>query len=45
MELSSFFSMKSASFVVDAFEDVVYVVVHYSDAVEPFVMGVLYTSI
>ena len=36
IEVSSFFNLKVASFVVDLFEDVVDVVMHCSHSVEPF---------
>ena len=39
VELSWFFNMQGASFVVDAFQDVVDVVVHCSHSVEPFFCG------
>ena len=36
VEVSSFFNMKGASFVVDSFEYVVDVVMHCSNSVKPF---------
>ena len=39
VELSNFFNMQGAAFMVDMFEDVVDMVVHYSQSVEPFFCG------
>ena len=39
VELSRFFNMQGASFIVDALEDIVDMVVHYSHSVELFFCG------
>ena len=39
MELSSFFNMQGALFMVDTLKDIVDVIVHCSHSVEPFYCG------
>ena len=39
VELSSFFDMEGALYVVDSFEQIKDVVVHYSYSIEPFLQG------
>ena len=37
IEVSSYFNMKVASFVVDSFEDIIDVIIHCSHSVEPLI--------
>ena len=39
VEMASFLNMQGTSFVVDSFEDVVDIVVHYSHSIQPFFCG------